>query len=174
MASWAGSPHGAPRKREEARGLLAFLLLCALVVAAVLGVAALVARVDRVELGATGGRSPAQPQDARAQRAGDRSSEISFRRVGAQVTVKAGRDTPALAALEGARVTVQCAFLADQGAVLTDGRVRWPRGARKVTVTLSGAPGQSAQFCSVQRSSGGSPIAQAVFPAARSEPDLPG
>lgn len=147
--------------------MVAFLVLCALVVAAVLGVAALLARVDRVDVGETVGGGSAQPRYSRAQRATDPAAEVRFRLVGTKVTISAGRDAPGLGELQGKRLTVQCAFLADRGAVLTDGRVRWPRGERKVTAALSGAPGREAQFCSVQRSDRGAPIAQAVFPAVR-------
>lgn len=154
--------------------MLPFVLLCALIVAVVLTVATLLRRVDHVKLGETAVRAPAEPRPVRAQHATDPSVGVSFRLVGAEVTVSAGRGAPALPALQGRRISVQCAFLADRGAVLTDGSVRWPRGGRRVTATLGSAPGQYAQFCSVQRSDRGSAIAQAVFPAVRSAPDLPG
>ena len=136
MASWAGSPHQPPRKREAAGRVLPFAVLCALVVAAVLVVAALLLKVDRVKLGTTGAGEPSNGQSAHVQRATDAAGEVSFRLLSTKVTVSAGRDAPALPDLPGRTITVQCAFLADQGAVLTEGRVRWPHGDRKVTATL--------------------------------------
>jgi hypothetical protein len=153
----------------DPRAAVGIVLVTAMLVAAVLVVIVFARAISDIRIQADADRPPEQRLPD-VQRAVDGSKGVVFKLEGTDIAVVAKKGSPALSDLRGKSLLVQCAFLNADGAVIAQGRGRWPKSGNELRTTLSRRPGQFAQFCSVQTNSTDPALARALFRTPAAQP----